>query len=136
MKSPIRLALIAAWGTYYYDPSVTVPYPIPDATGRVLIAPGTTVNPLDTVSLSKRLLFFDARDPQQVREASAVIERHRGQVKPILTGGAYMNLMRRWKLRVYYDQQGILTKQLGIRAVPALVSQEGKRLRIDELPTP
>jgi conjugal transfer pilus assembly protein TraW len=120
--------------TYYYDPSVVAPYPVVDDTGRILIAAGTRLNPLDTVSLSKRLLFFDARDAQQVRLARAVIETHGGQIKPILTGGAYMNLMRRWKLRVYYDQQGVLTRQLGIGAVPALVSQEGKRLRIDELP--
>ena len=86
------------------------------------------------VSLSKPLYFFDARDPRQVREARAVIDAHRGQVKLILTGGSYMDLMRRWKLRVYYDQQGALVSQLGIRVVPALVSQEGKRLRIDELP--
>ena len=120
--------------TYYYDPSVVVPNAITDEAGRVLIPAGTTVNPLDTVSLSKRLLFFDARDPQQVRAARLLIERHRGEMKPILTGGSYMDLMRRWKLRVYYDQQGALVRQLGIRAVPALVSQEGKRLRIDELP--
>ena len=30
-------------------------------------------------------------------------------------------------------QQGHLTTQLGIRHVPALVTQDGKRLRIDEL---
>lgn len=120
--------------TYYYDPSVVVPAAITDDTGRILVAAGTTVNPLDTVSLSKQLIFFDARDPRQVREARAVIDAHRGQVKPILTGGSYMDLMREWKLRVYYDQQGALVRQLGIRAVPALVSQEGKRLRIDELP--
>ena len=120
--------------TYYFDPSVVVPSAITDDAGRVLIAAGTMVNPLDTVSLSKRLLFFDTRDPRQVREARAVIDAHRGHVKPILTGGSYMDLMRQWKLRVYFDQQGVLVKQLGIRAVPALVSQEGKRLRIDELP--
>ena len=120
--------------TYYYDPSVIVPSAITDDTGRVLVAAGTMVNPLDTVSLSKRLIFFDARDPRQVRAARALIDAHRGQVKPILTGGSYMDLMRQWKLRVYYDQQGVLVRQLGIRAVPALVSQEGKRLRIDELP--
>ncbi len=33
----------------------------------------------------------------------------------------------------YYDQQGVLTRRLGIAQVPALVSQEGKRLRVDEL---
>lgn len=120
--------------TYYYDPSAVVPANITDEAGKVLIPAGTKVNPLDAVSLSKQLLFFDARDPKQVRQAHALIARHRGQLKPILTGGSYMDLMRRWKLRVYYDQQGALVKQLGIRAVPALVSQEGKRLRIDELP--
>jgi conjugal transfer pilus assembly protein TraW len=54
-------------------------------------------------------------------------------VKLILTGGSYLDLMRRWKLAVFYDQQGHLTTQLGIRHVPALVTQDGKRLRIDEL---
>ena len=120
--------------TYYYDPSVVVPANITDEAGKVLIPAGTKVNPLETVSLSKQLLFFDARDPKQVRQARALIASNRGQLKPILTGGSYMDLMRRWKLRVYYDQQGALVKQLGILAVPALVSQEGKRLRIDELP--
>lgn len=120
--------------TYYFDPSVVVPYPITDDAGRALVAAGTRVNPLDTVTLSKRLLFFDARDPQQVRTAKALIDGEGGRIKPILTGGSYMNLMRGWKRAVYYDQDGALVKKLGIHAVPALVSQEGKRLRIDELP--
>ena len=42
--------------------------------------------------------------------------------------------MRRWRRPVYYDQQGVLTTRLGIRQVPALVTQDGRRLRIDELP--
>ena len=54
-------------------------------------------------------------------------------MKPILTGGSYLDLMQAWQLPVYYDQLGMLTRRLGIRQVPALVSQEGKRLRIDEL---
>ena len=37
------------------------------------------------------------------------------------------------RVPVYYDQNGTLTRQLGIAQVPALVSQEGLRLRIDEL---
>jgi conjugal transfer pilus assembly protein TraW len=120
--------------TYYFDPTLVVPYPVTDDAGKILIPAGTTVNPLDKVSLSKSLLFFDARDPHQVRRAYELIGRQSGKVKPILTGGSYMALMRRWKLRIYYDQQGALVRQLGIRAVPALVSQEGRRLRIDELP--
>jgi conjugal transfer pilus assembly protein TraW len=95
--------------------------------------PGTRVNPLDTVSLSRPLLFIDARDTAQLDRAQRLLASARARVKLILTGGSYLDLMRRWKLAVFYDQQGHLTTQLGIRHVPALVTQDGKRLRIDEL---
>lgn len=119
--------------SFYYDPSIVVPYAITDADGKVIVAPGTRVNPLDTVSLSKRLLFIDARDAAQIGRARGILEEHGGKVKVILTGGSYLELMRYWKRPVFYDQQGQLTDQLGIRHVPALVTQEGRRLRIDEI---
>lgn len=119
--------------SFHVDPSIEVPYPITDADGRVIVAPGTKVNPLDTVSLSRSLLFIDARDQAQLERAQQLILTHQGQLKLILTGGSYLDLMRRWNRPVFYDQQGRLTTQLGIRHVPALVSQDGKRLRIDEL---
>ena len=119
--------------SFHVDPSLVVPYAITDAEGRVIVAPGTRVNPLDTVSLSKQLLFFDARDAGQVTRAQAIVNEHQGKVKVILTGGSYLDLMRRWKRPVYFDQHGQLVQRLGIRHVPALVSQDGKRLRIDEL---
>ena len=119
--------------SFYYDPSIVVPYAITDAEGKVIVAPGTRVNPLDTVSLSNKLLFIDARDLEQLRRAQAILHQHQGKVKLILTGGSYLDLMRRWKRPVYYDQQGQLVEKFGIRHVPALVSQEGKRLRIDEI---
>ena len=55
------------------------------------------------------------------------------RVKPLLTGGSYLDLMQSWGVPIYYDQQGRLTQRLGIAQVPALVSQEGQRLRVDEL---
>ena len=119
--------------SFYYDPSIVVPYAIADAEGKVIVAPGTKVNPLDTVSLSKQLLFIDARDAAQVGHARNILDERGGKVKVILTGGSYLDLMRRWKRPVFFDQQGQLTSKLGIRHVPALVTQEGKRLRIDEI---
>jgi len=119
--------------SFYYDPSIVVPYAITDADGKVIVAPGTKVNPLDTVSLSKQLLFIDARDATQVGRARNILDERAGKVKVILTGGSYLDLMRRWKRPVFFDQQGTLTTKLGIRHVPALVSQEGRRLRIDEI---
>ena len=119
--------------TFYFDPSFTLDRNIVDARGRLLFAAGTRKNPLEIVSLSKHLLFFDARDRRQVTRARELMARYDGKVKPILTGGSYLDLMKAWRIPIYYDQQGTLTEKLGIRHVPALVSQEGKRLRIDEI---
>lgn len=136
VRSPTPVAGLAttqARRSFYYDPTYTLGRNVQDGQGRLMFAAGTRANPLDIVSLSKRLLFFDARDPQQVAQARRLIAQYDGRVKPILTGGSYLDLMQAWQLPVYYDQLGTLTKRLGIRQVPALVSQEGKRLRIDEL---
>lgn len=119
--------------TFYVDPSVILERNIVDANGTLLFAAGTKKNPLDVVSLSKHLLFFDARDPQQVTRARALMAQYQGRVKPILVGGSYLELMKAWRIPIYYDQHGRLTQRLQITQVPALVSQEGPRLRIDEL---
>ena len=122
--------------TFYVDPSFTLERNIVDGQGRLLFPAGTRKNPLEVVSLSKRLLFFDARDGRQVAQARELIERYDGKVKPVLTGGSYLELMKAWRVPVYYDQQGTLVRRFGIGQVPALVSQEGLRLRIDEVVLP
>ena len=122
--------------TFYVDPSFTLDRNITDPLGRLMFAAGTRKNPLEVVSLSRHLLFFDARDPRQVKHARELNGRYAGRIKPILTGGSYLDLMKAWRVPVYYDQSGTLTRRFGIRQVPALVSQEGLRLRIDELGLP
>jgi conjugal transfer pilus assembly protein TraW len=122
--------------TFYVDPTFTLDRNITDPQGRLMFAAGTRKNPLEVVSLSRHLLFFDARDPRQVKHARELSGRYAGRVKPILTGGSYLDLMKAWRVPVYYDQSGTLTRRFGIRQVPALVSQDGLRLRIDELGLP
>jgi len=130
----VKLTKATKARSFFYDPSIIVPYAILDADGKLLVPPGTMVNPLDTVSLSQALLFIDARDTAQVKRASGILDERGGKLKVILTGGSYLDLMRRWKRPVFFDQQGTLTDKLGIRHVPALVTQDGKRLRIEEIP--
>lgn len=120
--------------TFYFDPTFTLQSNVVDSTGAVLFPAGTRKNPLEVISLSKHLLFFDARDPGQVARARELIEHYQGKVKPILVGGSYLDLMKRWNKPVFYDQDGTLVRKFGIAAVPAIVSQEGQRLRIDEVP--
>jgi conjugal transfer pilus assembly protein TraW len=119
--------------TTYFDTTFTLDRNIVDENGAMLFPAGLRKNPLDVVSMSKHLLFFDARDTRQVARARELLDRYQGRVKPILVGGSTLNLMQAWKTRVYYDQEGLLVRKLGITAVPAIVSQEGARLRIDEL---
>lgn len=119
--------------TFYFDPSITLDRNLLGAKGELLFAAGTRRNPLDVVSLSRPLLFFDARDVRQVKQARALYAQRQGALKTILTGGAYQALTKTWPTALYFDQHGRLTRQLGITQVPALVSQDGARLRIDEL---
>lgn len=136
VRSPAAVTGVAAARTartFYVDPTFTLDRNVVDTQGRVMFAAGTRKNPLDVVSLSRRLLFFDGRDPRQVLRARELMAAGGSPIKPILTGGSYLDLMKSWRSPVYYDQQGVLVRRLGIRQVPALVSQEGSRLRIDEL---
>lgn len=120
--------------SFHHDPSIVVEHPVTDAEGRILVAPGTRLNPLDVVRLSQPLLFLDARDARQQAFAEKALAQHQGRIKTILTGGSYLELMRRWQRPVFHDQDGSITQRLGIRHVPALVVQEGSRLRIEESP--
>ena len=122
--------------TFYFDPTFTLDRNVLDAQGHLLFAAGTRKNPLDVVSLSSHLLFFDGRDPRQRDQAQRLIARYGGRIKPILVAGSYLDLMQAWRRPVYFDQWGRLTRRFGITRIPALVSQDGTRLRIDELVVP
>jgi len=130
---PLQLPAVAVPRTFYVDPTYVLDRNIADGGGRLLFAAGTRANPLDIVSMSRRLFFFDGRDERQVAMAERLAKGETAKTKPVLVGGSYLDLMRRWKVPVYYDQRGVLVKRLRIERVPALVSQEGRRLRVDEL---
>lgn len=119
--------------THYYDPSIVTDKDIADATGKILYPRGTRVNPLDYIGWNKYLLFVDARDQKQLDMSKRIMATSDKPVKLVLVAGEPLNLMRKWKKQVYYDQGGILARRFAITQVPAIVRQEGRRLRIDEL---
>ena len=55
---------------------------ITDAKGNIIVPAGTRANPLDIVSLSKHLLFFDGSDEQQVERAHELIAHYRARSSP------------------------------------------------------
>lgn len=117
---------------WMFDPSVRVQETVKDHLGNVIAPAGTVVNPLEYISLTKPLLFIDARDKRQVRYARAFVGRE-PRAKVILVGGSWLDLTRTWKRQVFYDQAGFITGRFGIRQVPAVVQQQGKVLAIEEL---
>jgi len=119
--------------TFYIDPSITTDHNITDHKGRIIVMAGTKVNPFDYINMSKDLIFINGDDPDQVRWAKRMGARYHGRIKPILVNGSPIDLMKKWKRRVYFDQRGTLTKRFHIKHVPAIVSQAKKMLRIDEV---
>lgn len=126
------LTLASAARSWRFDPTITVERNIADDKGRVIIAAGTRVNPLDTVPLRNPLVFLDGDDPAQL--AWAARRYSATKAKLILVRGAPLELMKSRQRRFYFDQGGTLVKHFGIRAVPATVEQQGRVLLITEQP--
>ncbi|HDR9174377.1 hypothetical protein VI03_25160 [Burkholderia vietnamiensis] len=117
--------------SYTYDPTYTVPQNVVTPDGKVLATEGQRFNPLDVVNMSSWMIFFDGDDPAQVAQAKRWMEEAHGNAKPILVRGKWVDLSKAWKRQVYFDQQGFYVKKLNIPALPAVVKQDGKVLRID-----
>lgn len=120
----------SATRSWRFDPTITVERNIADDKGRVIIAAGTRVNPLDTVPLRAPLVFLDGDNPAQL--AWAARRFGAGPAKLILVRGAPLELMKARQRRFYFDQGGSLVKHFGIRAVPATVEQQGRVLVVTE----
>jgi conjugal transfer pilus assembly protein TraW len=132
-KRVVGLGTVKKARTYYFDPTVVATQDVKDHQGKVVVKAGTKVNPLDFVGMGEWLVFFDGTSEAQIKLAEDLGKKYEWMIKPILVNGGPMDLMRRWKKRVFFDQGGSMVKRLGIENVPALVTQDGKRLRIDEI---
>lgn len=118
---------------WFFDPSISKSEDLKDQNGKVFYRAGTKVNPLDYLSLTKALIFIDGADKSQFKWALKQNLERKGRVKIILTNGSALTLMRENKVRIYFDQGGFLVKKFSIQAVPALIEQEGKMLKVREV---
>jgi conjugal transfer pilus assembly protein TraW len=117
--------------SWKFDPTITLAADIFDDKGRRIWAEGTRVNPLDTVPLRQKLIFINADDPAQLKWALS--DKAASKAKLILVRGAPLKLMKTHQKRFYFDQGGKLTAHFGIKAVPAVVEQQGRVLLIREI---
>ena len=119
--------------SWLFDPTIELADEIADDKGRLIMARGTRVNPLDSVALRQALVFFNGDDPAQLAWAlQRAVNKPAGErpAKLILVKGAPLELMRTRQTRFYFDQGGTLIRHFAIRA---LVEQQGRLLKISEI---
>ena len=128
----LSLARVARPSSRLFDPSLTVLRDIRDHKGTLIAAAGTRVNPLDRLPLSATLIFVDGRDEDQLGFALG----YPGRTKIILTGGNPQHLMQLHDRQLFYDQKGVLTEKFRLKAVPSVITQQGRQLLISEIHLP
>jgi conjugal transfer pilus assembly protein TraW len=114
---------------WHIDPTYTVPEDIIDHHGHILHAAGTQVNPLATQALPSPLIFINGDCEGQMEWAQGLTKTLSPAPKIVLTSGPITELMKNYQLRLYFDQQGILSKRLHVTEVPALITQEELKLK-------
>lgn len=116
--------------TFYFDPTFTLDHDIKDHNGKLIHQAGTQVNPLEHIPLKEDLVFIDGDDQLQVELALNTRLAKAGNVKIILVKGSPIGIQKEHKIWIYFDQGGVITRKLGITEIPAIVEQEGLKLRI------
>ena len=112
----------------YVDPSVVVRNPLYDHTGK-MISPAGIVNPLDHISLSKSIIVLRE---DQLKRALKKISGNGEKPILILTDG---DIQRASSLagQIVYGASPFMLRRLQIEKVPSLVTQDGRKLRVEEL---
>jgi len=116
------------------DPTVEYPDDIKDpTTNTVLIKSGTKINPFDKVRWIRTLVFFDGTSLAQMGWVQQYLKEHDAKfVKLIISDGDVQKVMEQLHQRVYWGSR-ILVDRMGVRAVPSVVSQSGRRIQVEEV---
>lgn len=119
--------------TWLIDPSITVPYDLRDGQGRVFAQQGSKVNPLALISIHHPMVFINGDDLSQIQWLQRTLNGKLKRIKLVLTSGSISELSKRLHQPVYFDQGGKLIANFHIQHVPAVVEQEGLKLKISEI---
>ncbi len=113
----------------HIDPSIVLAEDIKDHRGKILAPKGTVVNPLDYTVLAKTYIVINGTDMKQVKMAKA----YKDPKTVLLTEGDPVALGRTLESAVYSATTPVL-QRFEIGHVPAVVRQEGRLIRVEEIP--
>jgi conjugal transfer pilus assembly protein TraW len=144
LKPNFDLPTVVQDSTDYFVPTFTVPEdvtgPGPDGKGTVVLAKeGQTFRLLDHTKLQVPVIAVDATDERQVRLVQSWLRRPEYKAADVFIvgstiqspgGGVAMEELVRKFNRPVFPLFKRLGERFGIQAVPAIVEQDGDRLRI------
>lgn len=119
---------------WFWDPSIVIPYDVRSANHAIVVKAGIRFNPLEKNSLKNALIFLNGDDPEQVSWAQKQNQALKSRVLLILVNGSLSQVQSHFPQKhVYFDQGGRLTQKLQITQIPAIVTQVGSQLEINEV---
>ena len=115
--------------TRYIDPSITVTSPVYDHKGHVVAPPGH-INPLEKTQLTKTIVALKESQIGIIPE----LKKYHKNLLVLLTDGNLPKGAEKIGQMVYRADNRIL-ERLGVEKVPSVITQEGGRLKVEEIPT-
>lgn len=128
---PVLLTPTTSPKAYFINPEITVNEDINASDGQLIAKKGTYLNPFDYVTYRKTLIFFDADDKAQ-RDWVKKHYKDYEFVKFILTKGDIKEASESIG-RIYFDMGGKLSRYFHLDHVPAVVVQDKKQWKIQEI---
>ena len=92
MKPVDGISTVQSKAQRLIDPTVNYTKSITTDDGRVVVPAGTRINPLEIVPFTKKLIFFDGRDPEQREAVGRMLKTPGNRIKPILVAGSWFDL--------------------------------------------
>ncbi len=124
----IQLPVVKKNNSRLFNPAVYFKDSVKDHQQKEVIKAGQHVNPLDFVSLTTPLVFFDSDDSIQ----KEWVKNHYKHAILILVKGEPLKVQDEFQKKVYFDQHGKFITRFSLKAVPSVITQDGKFLRIQE----
>lgn len=125
---PLNIPYATKYRVFTFDPTITVRTDVLTDEGKILVPKGTRYNPLErNHTLNNSILFIDGTNNKHIEWAREM------EGTWVLTKGSPIKLENREHRPVYFDQGGVIIKKLGIKAIPAMVSQEKVLLKVEEI---
>jgi len=115
--------------SYLFDPTYTLPHDIKDATGKILFPAGMRVNVYERIKAPGRYIVIGP-EPQDFAWL-AEVAKPGPRDKVLLAGGNTLNVRQQRGVKVFQLDERFI-ERFGLRAVPSIVQQEGKQLRVSE----